>query len=96
MTIGMSVKVMIKTLLGCNSPVFYKEAFYFLGRERNLGILKLNDEETSFKVLTKPKPPCNGNLQMFLVECNGELLSVFVAPFGKWIRVFNLNESKMT
>lgn len=92
----MSVKVMIKTLLGCNSPVFYKEAFYFLGRERNLGILKLNDEETSFKVLTKPKPPCNGNLQKFLVECNGELLSVFVAPFGKWIRVFNLNESKMT
>nr|XP_023922581.1 F-box/kelch-repeat protein At1g57790-like [Quercus suber] len=66
----------------CNSPVFYKGAFYYLGKEGNLGILKLNDEEHSFEVLTKPKPPCNGNFQKFLVECNGELLSIFVAPFG--------------
>ncbi|XP_023907367.2 F-box/kelch-repeat protein At1g57790 [Quercus suber] len=80
----------------CNSPVFYKGAFYYLGKEGNLGILKLNDEEHSFEVLTKPKPPCNGNFQKFLVECNGELLSIFVAPFGKWVRVFKLNESKMT
>ena len=47
-------------------------------------------------LVSKSKPPCNGNLQKFLVECNGELLSVFVAPFGKWIRVFKLNKSKMT
>ncbi|XP_065623828.1 F-box/kelch-repeat protein At1g57790-like [Quercus suber] len=96
MNIGMSVKVMIQTLFDCNSPVFSKEAFYFLGRVVNLGILKLKGEEPSFEVLSKPKPPCNGNLQKFLVECNGELLSVFVAPFGKWVRVFKLNESKMT
>ena len=80
----------------CNSPVFYKGAFYYLGKEGNLGILKLNDEEHSFEVLTKPKPPCNDNFQKFLVECNGELLSIFVAPFEKGVRVFKLNESIMT
>ena len=80
----------------CNSPVFYKGAFYYLGKEGNLGILKSNNEEHSFEVLTKPKPPCNGNFQKFLVECNGELLSIFVAPFGKCVRVFKLNESIMT
>lgn len=94
----------IKTdfLIDDNSPVFYRGAFYCLGQKGNLAILKLNDEEqegpfaVTFNVLTKPKPPCTGYIQNFLVECDGELLSVFVGPFGKWVRVFKLNESKMT
>ncbi|XP_050248500.1 F-box/kelch-repeat protein At1g57790-like [Quercus robur] len=89
-------------LIDDNSPVFYRGAFYCLGQKGNLAILKLNDEEQegtfaiTFDVLTKPKPPCTGYIQNFLVECDGELLSVFVGPFGKWVRVFKLNESKMT
>ncbi|GMY31273.1 f-box/kelch-repeat protein [Fagus crenata] len=81
-----------------NSPVFYRGAFYCLGKKGNLGLLKLNDEEEyTWKVLTQPKPPClSGYHQNFLVECDGELLSVFVGCLGKWIQVFKLNESKMT
>lgn len=94
----------IKTdfLIDDNSPVFYRGAFYCLGQKGNLAILKLNNEgqegtfAVTFDVLTKPKPPCTGYIQNFLVECDGELLSVFVGPFGKWVLVFKLNESKMT
>jgi hypothetical protein len=86
----------IDFLFDNNRPVFYKGAFYYLCMNGNLGILKLNDGEPSWKVLTEPKPPCNGNLQKFLVECDGELLSIFVAPFGESVQVFKLNESKMT
>uniref|UniRef100_A0A7N2M8R2 F-box domain-containing protein n=1 Tax=Quercus lobata TaxID=97700 RepID=A0A7N2M8R2_QUELO len=94
----------IKTdfLIDDNSPVFYRGAFYCLGQKGNLAILKLNNEEqegtfaVTFDVLTKPKPPCTGYIQNFLVECDGELLSVFVGPVGKWVRVFKLNKSRMT
>ncbi|GMY30856.1 f-box/kelch-repeat protein [Fagus crenata] len=79
-----------------NSPIFYRGAFYYLGQKGNLGILKLNDEEHSWKVLTELKQPCTGYIQNFLVECDGELLSVFLDHFGKWVRVFKLNELKMT
>ncbi|XP_030930088.1 uncharacterized protein LOC115955855 isoform X3 [Quercus lobata] len=81
-----------------NSPVFYKGAFYCLGKKGNLGILKLNDDgENTWEVLTKPKSPCmSGYDQNYLVECDGELFSVFVGNMRKWVQVFKLNESKMT
>ena len=34
--------------------------------------------------------------QNYLVECDGELFSVFVGDMRKWVQVFKLNESKMT
>ncbi len=81
-----------------NSAVFYRGAFYCLGKKGNLGLLKLNDEEEdTWEVLTQPKSPClSGYHKNFLVECDGELLSVFVGCLGKWVQVFKLNESKMT
>ena len=81
-----------------NSPIFYRGAFYCLGQKGNLGILKLNnDGENTWEVLAKPKPPCTGGYdQNYLVECDGELFSVFVGNMRKWVQVFKLNESKMT
>ena len=79
-----------------NSPVFYRGAFYYLGQKGNLGIFELCDGGYIWDVPTKPKPPCTCYTQNYLVECNGELLSVFVGHFGKWVRVFKLNESKKT
>ena len=30
-----------------------------------------------------------------LAECDGQLISVFIGDFGKWVRVFKLNQSTM-
>ncbi|KAJ1407909.1 F-box protein [Sesbania bispinosa] len=77
------------------SPVFHKRAFYYLSKKGKLGVIKV-EENISWKELEKPHAPCTDYLNSFLVECNGNLLSVFEGPFGKWVRVFKLNESKMT
>ncbi|XVF03868.1 hypothetical protein REPUB_Repub05bG0030000 [Reevesia pubescens] len=79
-----------------SSPVFYQGAFYYLGHEGNLGVLEFRDSEVTWKVLPSPSRPLDSNHQSFLVECNGELLSVFAGKFGKGVHVFKLRRSKMT
>lgn len=86
----------VDLLFNDNNPVFYKGKFYYLGLKGNLGILEINDEVVYWTMDTEPKQPCTGYIQNFLLECDGELLSVFVGHLGKWVRVFKLNESKMT
>ncbi|XVF03811.1 hypothetical protein REPUB_Repub05bG0025100 [Reevesia pubescens] len=79
-----------------NSLVFYKGAFYCLGNGGNLGVLEFIDDEVTWKVLSKLTRPYNLSYhQNFLVECKGELLSVFVGKFGKEFHVFRLNDSSM-
>ncbi|KAH7862044.1 hypothetical protein Vadar_034067 [Vaccinium darrowii] len=76
-------------------PVFANGAFYIMSKNGGLGVLKLEgtDENNgcSLEILENTKSPCKSFSRNFLVECDGELLSVFVADFGKWVEVFKLN-----
>ncbi|KAL6523449.1 hypothetical protein OROGR_017052 [Orobanche gracilis] len=84
------------------SPVFRKGAFYYLNDEGKLGILKVAEGEDRQEVaadlgeVDNLCAPCTDYYNCFLVECNDDLLSVFEGYFGKWIRVFKLDESTMT
>lgn len=88
-----------------NSPVFHNRAFYYFNEKGKMGVLKGGGaegvgegewEEVSLDELDKPDAPFTNYYNNFLVECNGNLLSVFEGHFGKYVRVFKLNESEMT
>ncbi|KAI3994270.1 hypothetical protein MKX01_012527 [Papaver californicum] len=67
-------------------------AFYCLDCNGTLGVYDGND--ISWETLVNVPPPnCNFIYKSFLVECGGELLSVFLGNFGKWVRVFKLDMS---
>jgi hypothetical protein len=53
-------------------------------------------EKISWKILEKPQAPCRSHFNNFLVECDGNLLSIFENPFAKEVQVFKLNEDTMT
>ncbi|XP_021287694.1 F-box/kelch-repeat protein At1g57790-like [Herrania umbratica] len=76
------------------SPVFYQEAFYCLGHGVNLEVLQFTFGGITWEVLPNPTRPCSYH-QNFLVECDGELLPVFVGAFGEGVYVFKLNLSSM-
>ncbi|KAF8395792.1 hypothetical protein HHK36_019743 [Tetracentron sinense] len=80
-------------LTSFNNPVFYNGSFYCLGQEGNLGVFDPN--EGQFTILRNPQKPCTSTRQNFLVECNGDLLSVFVGHLAKWVRIFRLDHSIM-
>ncbi|OMO83699.1 Galactose oxidase/kelch, beta-propeller [Corchorus capsularis] len=75
-----------------HNPVFYNEEVYLLDVEGKLGVFRKNFK---FEVMEKPERPCISIYQSFLLEQGGKLLSVFVGLKGKWLRVFELNLSKM-
>ncbi|XP_074321000.1 uncharacterized protein LOC141657612 [Silene latifolia] len=84
-----------------NSPVYYKNknAFYFLDITGRLGRYKITPERRyKWKTFSKPSTPivCNplGGMTTYLVECDGEILSVFVSLAGSWVKVFRLNFMK--
>ncbi|CAK8531067.1 unnamed protein product [Lathyrus sativus] len=78
------------------SPAFHNGLFYFLSRTGNLAVVEATTEHYNWKVLKEPQAPCNTCFNNFLVECDGNLLSVFESPMAKGIQVFKLNESTMT
>lgn len=82
------------------NPAFHKGAFYYLNKKGKVAVLKVEKEKEEDPValdeLDKLDTPCTNYSNSFLVECNDNLLSVFEGPFGKWVRVFKLNESTMT
>ncbi|KAF8395790.1 hypothetical protein HHK36_019741 [Tetracentron sinense] len=80
-------------LTSFNNPVFYNGSFYCLGQDGNLGVFDPNEGE--FNILPNPQKPCISARQNFLVECNGDLLSVFVGHLAKWVRIFRLDRSIM-
>ncbi|XP_010917464.1 F-box/kelch-repeat protein At1g57790 [Elaeis guineensis] len=83
-----------------NNPVFHHGLFYCLGTHGNLGVF--NPMDMTWTVLDRPKPihsVVNEERSMedcYLVESNGELLSVFNGNDAKPILVFRLDKSKMT
>jgi len=82
--------------LGNKSPTFHNGSFFYLSNKGMLGVIKLTEDGASWKEFKELQSPCTGFINNFLVECNGNQLSIFEGPFGKWVRVFKLNESTMT
>ncbi|XP_058224820.1 F-box/kelch-repeat protein At1g57790-like [Rhododendron vialii] len=81
----------------CN-PVFHHGEFYCLGQHGNLGVY--NPDEDYWTILDKPHrqqlDPFLSHEHNFLVECNGELLSVSLSFMGKSISVSKLDSVEMT
>lgn len=82
-------------LPGVSRPVYYKGAFYFLDSRGYLGVFKLINGEGKWHVYGKPEIPCGYHCSSHLVDCDGELLSIFIGEMGEWIRVFKLEQPKV-
>ncbi|PSR85335.1 F-box/kelch-repeat protein [Actinidia chinensis var. chinensis] len=83
---------------GFTVPVFINGAFYFMNMDGILGVLSLEGGDhggCNWKTLEYPRKPCNGFNNNLLAECDGQLISVFMGDFGKWVQVFKLNHSTM-
>jgi hypothetical protein len=78
------------------SPVFHNGLFYFLSKSGKLAVIEATGENIRWIVLEELQAPCSTCFKNFLVECDGNLLSVFESPFAKGVQVFKLNESTMT
>lgn len=76
----------------CN-PIFHQEKFFWLGRKGNLGIFDPNNDQ--WTVLDDPQELDDYKYESYLVDCDGELISVFLSSMGSQISVFKLDESKM-
>ncbi|XP_042485539.1 F-box/kelch-repeat protein At1g57790-like isoform X2 [Macadamia integrifolia] len=92
-------------MLSNANPVFHNGLVYCLGEDGNLGVFdphKDDDrrEECNWTVLDHPHTPpfvltiADGN--RFLVQCNGNLFSVFQGHMGKGVSVFSLDHQTMT
>ncbi|KAF9614472.1 hypothetical protein IFM89_018719 [Coptis chinensis] len=77
------------------TPVFCNGAFYCLGQKRHLGIFDLKDGLNGWTVLCPPRP-CSCIHRSYLLEYNGEILSVFVSHKGKYVHVLKLDYSNET
>ncbi|KAF9613573.1 hypothetical protein IFM89_009243 [Coptis chinensis] len=75
-----------------NNPVFHDGAFYCLGAERYLGVFDLRDYTWTIHLTPEP---CSSIQQNFLVENDGELLSVFVGQEGEYVHLYKLDRSNM-
>ncbi|WJX27119.1 hypothetical protein P8452_15974 [Trifolium repens] len=78
------------------SPAFHNGLFYFLSITGKLAVIEVTKENIRWKVLEELQAPCSTCFNNFLVECDGNLLSVFESDFAKGVQVFKLNESTMT
>ncbi|KAK6946900.1 F-box domain [Dillenia turbinata] len=58
-------------------------------------IIRFEGNNCVREVLTKLEKPSKSIHSCFILECDGELLSVFVGKFGKWVKVFGLNFAAM-
>ncbi|WJX26941.1 hypothetical protein P8452_15809 [Trifolium repens] len=65
------------------SPAFHNGLFYFLSITGKLGVIEATTEKIRWKVLEELQAPCSSLFNNFLVECDGNLLSVFESPFAK-------------
>lgn len=84
------------------SPAFFNGSFYYLSIEGKLGVIQVRrhvgrEGVLTWKELEEPQAPCTNYFNSFLVECDGNLLSVFEGEgnFQKWVQVFKLNEPTM-
>ncbi|PIA55782.1 hypothetical protein AQUCO_00700240v1 [Aquilegia coerulea] len=73
----------------CN-PIFYDGAFYCLGKNGRLLLFDTKEvvKESQYSDITKSN-------ESFIVEYDGEILSIFVGPKGKKIFIFKLDLCNM-
>ncbi|KAL6645943.1 hypothetical protein ACP70R_017551 [Stipagrostis hirtigluma subsp. patula] len=86
-----------------NNPIYFRGEFYCLGRKGNLAVF--NPSDNTWRVLHKPEPiyaelhvfddDHDGAKFCYLVELEGELISVFMRSADEPPRVFKLDETKM-
>ncbi|KAL3511935.1 hypothetical protein ACH5RR_024652 [Cinchona calisaya] len=76
----------------CN-PIFHNEKFYILGKNGNIGVYDPKDEH--WTVLDNPEKLNEYIYENYLVDCDGDLMAVFVASTGSQISVYKLDELKM-
>ncbi|KAJ4792667.1 F-box protein family-like [Rhynchospora pubera] len=80
-----------------NNPVFFHGEFYCLSRRGNLGVF--NPKNNTWRVLDQPPPiysdaaPDIGTEYCYLMECKGQLISVFQPINMDNVCVFKLNRS---
>ncbi|XP_074318263.1 F-box/kelch-repeat protein At1g57790-like [Silene latifolia] len=75
-------------------PKYHNNAFYSLARDGCLGELKFVEGEISWKVYKHPFDEETSSLNSsYLVEVDGELVSVFIGGHGSWVKVFKFNIS---
>ncbi|CAI0445065.1 unnamed protein product [Linum tenue] len=91
-----------------NTPISVDDKFYFLDRERRLGVFSSgHGDEGEFKwtwdvydwqlMNNAGEPiedPCDvhGFELEYLVECGGEILAILVSDFGKLVQVYRFNQ----
>ncbi|XP_074265027.1 F-box/kelch-repeat protein At1g57790-like [Silene latifolia] len=79
-----------------SSPKYHNGAFYFIGLKGNLGVFEIVEGECSWKVYDCPLTE-EASLSLnscYLVELDGELVSVFIQQVGKKVQVFKFEISK--
>ncbi|XVF77455.1 hypothetical protein PTKIN_Ptkin14bG0045000 [Pterospermum kingtungense] len=73
-----------------NSPIYFGGAFYFLGRDGKVAVFRMNDDgQVSWTILEELESPCDNFCCNYLLECGGNLLSVFVVD--QLVYVYKLN-----
>ncbi|KAL5718601.1 hypothetical protein ACHQM5_011485 [Ranunculus cassubicifolius] len=89
----------------CN-PIFHNGVFYCLSKDGKLGIFNPNviDEDDMWRVytdlsvhdvrVTSPDLILEVSTRSFIMECDGEIFSVFVGFVGSPVRVYKFDESK--
>lgn len=79
-----------------SNPVFYDGSFYCLGHKKNLGVFDVSDGRSDWSV-HPVLPPCPSQIaqESYLLEHDGELLSVFIGYKGQYVNVYKLDRSNM-
>ncbi|KAL5718594.1 hypothetical protein ACHQM5_011479 [Ranunculus cassubicifolius] len=89
----------------CN-PVFHNGVFYCLSKDGKLGIFNPNatNEDDMWRVymnlsvqdvrVTDPMLILEDSTRSFIMECDGEIYSVFVGFLGSPVRVYKFDQSK--
>ncbi|XP_050207922.2 uncharacterized protein LOC126657298 [Mercurialis annua] len=79
-------------LTSYNHPVFFRGAFYCLSEDGCLGVFDSTKRGDARWIILHRRNPCTDpDIENFLVEYNGELVSVFVGYMGEYVRVYKLN-----
>nr|QBG82594.1 f-box/kelch-repeat protein [Papaver somniferum] len=89
-------KINMKFKLTINNPVFYHGRFYCLDNNGALGVFNHEHPNMSWEILSMiPPPNCGFIYNSYLVDCEGELLSVLLGRLGNWVCIYILNETEM-
>ncbi|XVF77485.1 hypothetical protein PTKIN_Ptkin14bG0048000 [Pterospermum kingtungense] len=72
-----------------NSPIYFDGAFYFLGRDGKVAVFRRDDDQVSWKILKELESPCESYCSNYLLECGGNLVSVFVVE--QMVHIYKLN-----